>query len=221
MVAHRQKTDGFIGYTPSMRLATSWLCLASTAPFVLTTPKEASAAPPPPTLRTSRPYLQVSPGFAALLIAERRFSSDARWAWPWSLGAGAEFTGRHDLRATIGASLEHRILVVDGARPHGLHALVEARLGTGSARVWGYGLAGVGLATTLIDWSGPKTVEDFYGVAIELGGGLRGMIGARAFVGGEVDLDLDYYMLANHKIARLDDFQYHTLSFEIYVGRIF
>lgn len=167
-----------------------------------------------------RAYAQISPGAFALVIDENRFSRDARWAWPWSLGAGWMFVRDSAFKASIGAAFEHRVFVLDHVTPHGLQAVVESRIGAGNHRVWAYGLLGVGAAAVIVNWDGQVT-DDFYGVVGQFGGGVQGLVGRRFFIGGELDFDVGYYFSARSELQIWDPFYYHTMSAELVFGWYF
>jgi hypothetical protein len=191
---------------------------------ILTAPAVANAAPPKqPTELHEGAYFQVSPGIAAAVVHERGFAHDARWAWPWSIGAGRMFTRGPRFKATVGASLEHRVFFIEDVGAHGVHALLESRIGAGSRRVWGFGLIGIGAAGTILDFGfiqrfGPD-MDAFAGLALQFGGGVQALIGRRFFVGGELDLDLGYYF--PDKRTNLNRFHYHTLTIELTLGWYF
>jgi hypothetical protein len=151
---------------------------------------------------------------------EHRFSRDARWAWPWSLGAGWMFARRSAFKATIGGALEHRVFVLEQVTPHGLHALVETRIGAGNHRVWGYGLLGVGAAAVFVPWD-RGIIDDFYGVVGQFGAGVQGLVGRRFFIGGELDFDVGYYFSTVPDSYDGDPFYYQTMTAELILGWYF
>ena len=165
-------------------------------------------------------YVHISPGPFAVVIDEHKFSREARWAWPWSLGAGWMFARGSMFKATLGGGLEHRAFVLEHATPHGLHALVESRIGAGNNRVWGYGLLGVGAAAVLVKW-GEHEMDDFYGVLVQYGGGVQGLVGHRFFVGGELDFDVGYYYSEHRHVQVWDPFHYQSLTIELMLGWCF
>jgi hypothetical protein len=193
--------------------------------FVVAIPTRAHGAPPKPEALDGGTYFQVSPGVATLVVDERRFARDGRWAWPWSLGVGRMLTRGPLFKATVGASLEHRVFFLDDVGAHGAHALFESRIGAGNRRVWGYGLLGVGPAATILDFGrvfrpgeiDRRDLDDFYGFALQLGGGAQALVGRRFFIGGELDFDFGYYF-PNYLRSGLERFHYHTATLEILFG---
>jgi hypothetical protein len=184
----------------------------------------AGAPPGKPATLDGGPYFQISPGIATLVAGEHRFARDARWAWPWSLGAGTMLSRGHTFKATLGASLEHRVFFIEDVRAHGAHALFEARMGAGKRRVWGYGLIGVGAAATIFDFGFVRRrttndVDDFYGVVLQFGGGAQVLVSRRFFLGGEFDFDLGFHF--PHYRHGLDPFWYHTVTLELTLGWYF
>lgn len=165
-------------------------------------------------------YVHISPGPLAVVIDEHKFSREARWVWPWSLGAGWMFARGTMFKATLGMALEHRVFVLEQVTPHGLHALAESRIGAGSRRVWGYGLVGVGAAAVLVKW-GEHATDDFYGVLVQYGAGVQGLVGRRFFVGGELDFDVGYYYSEYRHIQVWDSFYYQSLTIELMSGWYF
>lgn len=170
------------------------------------------------------PYCQLSPGIAALVVDERRFARAARWSWPWSLGAGAMLTRGSSFKATLGATLEHHVFFIPDVSVHGVHLLFESRIGAGNRRVWGYGLIGVGAASTILDfgWNSRRLrhgVDAFGGFAIQYGGGAQFLVRRHFFIGGEIDLDVGYFFPAYR--VNLDPFYYHTVTLEATLGWYF
>lgn len=205
-----------MAFTRRMIPALAVLALASLS-------QDANAAPPRPRGELDGgAYVQGSPGPVAVVIDEHKFARDARWAWPWSIGAGRMFTWGPAFKAAIGATLEHRMMFFEDATAHNLHAFVESRIGAGNNRVWGYGLLGVGAAATLVDWGTEEDpLEDFYGVVMQFGGGLQAMVGRRFFLGGELDFDVAYYFSAYDELRSWDSFYYQMVAFELSLGWYF
>lgn len=201
------------------------LLAAALVALVIATPSRVLAAPAPkPPQPDSSAYVQISPGLATVVMNEHRFSKDARWGWPWSLGAGGMFTRGPAFKATLGVGLEHRVFFLEDVNLHGLHALLESRIGAGNQRVWGYGLIGLGAASTIVDFGKVSKygseVDGFFGVALQYGGGVQVLVGRRFFMGGELDFDLGYFF-PNYDRYRLDDFYYHTFSMKLNLGFYF
>lgn len=165
-------------------------------------------------------YLQISPGPLAVVIDEHKFSSEARWAWPWSLGVGQMFVRGSKFKATIGAVFEHQVLILDHVTPHSVHALVESRIGAGNSRVWGYGLVGVGATAVFVRWS-EHADEDYYGVLFQFGGGVQGLVWRRFFVGGELDFDVSHHFWIYEKNNRWNEFYYQMMNIELTLGWYF
>lgn len=184
-------------------------------------PVDAHAAPPrEPGQLDGGAYIHISPGPLAVVIDEHKFSREARWAWPWSLGAGWMFARGPTFKATVGAAFEHRVLVLEHVTPHSLHALVESRIGAGNNRVWGYGLLGVGGASIFLSWS-ENAGADYHGVLFQFGGGVQGLIGRRFFIGGEFDFDVGRYFWIYEDNSRWDPFYYQTMTIELVLGWYF
>lgn len=186
--------------------------------------REAQAGPPrDPGGLDGGPYLQLSPGIVAPVIGQRNFSEDFRIAWPCSIAAGRMFTrGRH-FKVTIGAALEDRVFFSKDLDIHAVQLLAETRIGAGNRRVWGYGLVGIGPAATALVWKLPDISDAPYvGIDTQLGGGVQGMVGRRAFLGAELDFDIGYHVAsyAPHRFA-FDNILHATAAFEISVGWYF
>ena len=131
------------------------------------------------------------------------------------------FTRGPAFKATLGVGLEHRVFSLEDVNLHGLHALLESRIGAGNQRVWGYGLIGLGAASTIVDFGMVSKygsdIDGFFGVALQYGGGVQVLVGRRFFIGGELDFDLGYFF-PNYDRYRLDDFYYHTISMRLNLG---
>ena len=199
---------------PHLRSAGPLAALAAT----LLAPSSLLAAPPLPEGFDRGGYLQISGGLPGRLIDQQRFSSEAQWFLPWSIGGGWMFAPSGSFRATAGLAFEHRMIFLEPRLVHGLNAVAEARLGTAWRKIWIYGLLGAGVVGTFVDWGPDDLPAYFYGAAFQYGAGMAGLVYSRFFLGLELDFDVGYHPLLRREQFALEPFFYHTVTLEVLLG---
>lgn len=181
-------------------------------------------------------YIFLTPGSFVLPFSEDDFI-DLDPSFGWGFGGGYMFARGRLFKATIGGVFEHTVLFFDrydyndfGAQV--IRLMPEARIGLGSNKVWGYGLFGAGLAATLWRWDYdvPFFGNDIYGrnsafgVNVQFGGGVQGIVYKNLFLGGEVDFDAGLFFEGNENDwtnNNDDDFRMLQVAFEFMIGWYF
>lgn len=129
-----------------------------------------------------RPFVQA--GVGGSLVLPRFYDR-------WEAGGGPTFTAEAGavwnplprLRLGIGGGIT-RTGYAPQLRFANTELLAKARIGLGTARLWGYGIAGAGAGLVVrdLDWFDPR-----FGMAALLGVGLRGRVGRHVSLGFDVE----------------------------------
>jgi hypothetical protein len=180
-------------------------------------------------------YIYLTPGAFVLPFSERDFI-DLDPSFGWGFGGGYMFARGRLFKATLGGVFEHTVLFFDrydyndfGA--HVLRFMPEARIGLGSNKVWGYGLFGAGIGGALWRWHRDVPFFDdldgrnsAFGVNVQVGGGVQGIVYKNLFLGGEVDVDVGLYFEGDDNVwvdNADDDFTLMQVAFEFMIGWYF
>ncbi|PRP91304.1 hypothetical protein ENSA5_56530 [Enhygromyxa salina] len=180
-------------------------------------------------------YIMLTPGSLVLPFAEDDFT-DLDPSFGWGFGGGYMFARGELFKATLGASFEHTVLVLDDYdfKDFGVHVLrfmPEARIGLGTNKIWGYGLFGAGVAGALWFWDFDVPFlndingdDSAVGFNVQFGGGVQGIVYKNLFLGGEIDFDLGLFYEGDAGDWRGnadDDFSIFQVAFEFTIGWYF
>ncbi|MCA9683123.1 MAG: hypothetical protein KC457_13065 [Myxococcales bacterium] len=179
-------------------------------------------------------YIMGVPGGVGIPVVTSDFY-DLNPSYGWGFGGGWMFARGKYFKATVGGVFEHAVIFPDNAdfNDFGVHILrfmPEARIGLGSNKVWGYGLAGGGPAFAIVHWRNNNPVFNVDtshmapGFNMQLGGGVQGMIWKNLFLGGEVDVDLGFFFEDDPNDFGNDNddtFVIHQVTLEFLIGWYF
>lgn len=129
-------------------------------------------------------YLLVSPGILGVELDGFGFG------YQFGVGGGYMWAPDRVFKIAFGGTFEHYI-PNPSVRGMNFRFLPEARIGGGIDRVWGYGLVGAGFALLANPNSGGPDV--YPGFDFEVGGGVQVLVVKRFFVGGEHDVDIQFF----------------------------
>ena len=178
-------------------------------------------------------YIQLTPGSLVLPFAQDERFFDLDPAFGWGLGGGYMFARGKLFKATVGGVFEHTVLPFDGVNlgnfgGHLLRFMPEGRIGLGTRKVWGYGLLGAGVAGLIWNWNvdGPLGGDfggrnSVPGFTAQLGGGVQGIVWKNLFLGGEVDVDLGFFVDEDRDSAVFDGYEVYSVAFEMMIGWVF
>lgn len=143
----------------------------------------------------------------------------------WGFGGGYMFVPTKHFMATVGGAFEHTWInfEVDALGGNIIRLLPEVRIGGGTRRLFGYGYAQPGLGLAVFSWEvlGVRGDDSEPGFNMGVGGGFQGIVWKNLMVGGEVGVDLGFYVDDEDDVVGDDTAEIYTLDIKLLVGWYF
>lgn len=143
----------------------------------------------------------------------------------WGVGGGYMFAPTRHFMATLGGSFEHAWLNFepDGVGGNIVRFLPEVRVGGGTPRLFGYGVAQPGFAVAIFEWevAGNRFDDAEPGFTMGVGGGFQGTVWRNLMVGAEIGVDLGFFGDDEDATVGDDTAEIYTLEVKLMVGWYF